>query len=67
MGTKNDIKWFSRILAYSFDITLQNEFSIEENIVLTRQFISKQLVRHGMIVDFATHQPKRKAVFQIPT
>ena len=60
MGTKNDIKWFRRILVYSFDIALQNEFSIEENIALTRQFMSEQLVCHGMIVDFATRQRERR-------
>ena len=26
-------------LAYSFDIALQNEFSLEENIALARQFL----------------------------
>ncbi len=43
-------------LAYSFDITLQNEFSIKENIALARQFLSEQFVSRGMIVDFAIHQ-----------
>ena len=31
-------------LAYSFDIALQNEFSLEENIALARQFVSEQFV-----------------------
>lgn len=31
-------------LAYRFDIALQNEFSLEENIPLGRQFVSEQLV-----------------------
>ncbi len=44
-------------LAYSFDIALQNEFSIGENIALARQFLSKHFVSRGMIVDFAIHQP----------
>ena len=43
-------------LAYSFDIALQNEFLMEENIALARQFVSEQLVGRGRIVDFAIHQ-----------
>lgn len=45
-------------LAYSFDIALQNEFSIDENIELARQFLSEQFVSRGMIVDFSVHQPE---------
>ncbi len=48
-------------LAYSFDIALQNEFSMEENIALARQFLSDEFVSRGMIVDFAVHQPDKKA------
>ena len=44
-------------LAYSFDIALQNEFSIEENIVLARQFLLEHFVSRGMVVDFAVHVP----------
>lgn len=47
-------------LAYSFDIALQNEFSIEENIALARQFLSEHFVSRGMIVDFAIHQPDKE-------
>ena len=47
-------------LAYSFDIALQNEFSLEENIALARQFVSEQLMGRGMIADFAIHQPDKK-------
>ncbi len=47
-------------LAYNFDIALQNEFSMEENIALARQFVSEQLVSRGMIADFAIHQPDKK-------
>lgn len=47
-------------LAYSFDIALQNEFSIEENIALARQFLLEQFVRRGMICDFAIHQPDKE-------
>ena len=44
-------------LAYSFDIALQNEFSIEENIALARQFLLEHFVSRGMVVDFAVHVP----------
>ncbi len=47
-------------LAYSFDIALQNEFSLEENIALARQFVSEQLVGRGMIADFAIHLPDKE-------
>ena len=47
-------------LAYSFDIALQNELSMEENIALARQFVSEQLVSRGMIADFAIHQPDKE-------
>ena len=47
-------------LAYSFDIALQNEFSLEENIALARQFVSEQLVGRGMIADFSIHQPDKE-------
>ncbi len=47
-------------LAYSFDFALQNEFSLEENIALARQFLLDEFVSRGMIVDFAVHQPDKK-------
>jgi len=47
-------------LAYSFDIALQNEFSMQENIALARQFLLKNFVSRGMVVDFAVHQPDRE-------
>ena len=47
-------------LAYSFDIALQNEFSMEENIELARQFLLEQFVSRGMVVDFAVHQPDKE-------
>ena len=46
-------------LAYSFDIALQNEFSLEENIALARQFLLENFVGRGKVVDFAVHQPDR--------
>jgi hypothetical protein len=47
-------------LAYSFDIALQNEFSLEENIALARQFLLDEFISRGMIVDFAIHDPDKK-------
>ena len=47
-------------LAYSFDIALQNEFSMQENIDLTRQFLLEQFVNWGMVVDFAVHSPDKE-------
>lgn len=47
-------------LAYSFDMALQNEFSLEENIELAREFVQKYFVSDGMICDLAVHQPDRK-------
>ena len=43
-------------LAYSFDIALQNEFTIEENIALARQFLLDNFVSRGMTVDVAFHE-----------
>ena len=47
-------------LAYSFDIALQNEFSMDENAALARQFLLEQFVSRGMIVDFAIHAPDKE-------
>ena len=47
-------------LAYSFDIALQNEFSLDENIALARQFLLEHFVGRGMVVDFAVHVPDTK-------
>ena len=49
-------------LTYSFDIALQNELSLDENIALTRQFLSEQFVSRGMIVDYAIHQPEKDGI-----
>ena len=46
-------------LAYSFDIALQNEFSLDENIQLARQFLLDNFVSRGMIADFTVHQPDK--------
>lgn len=47
-------------LAYSFDIALQNEFSMQENIALARQFLLDNFVGRGMVVDFAVHSPDKE-------
>ena len=44
-------------LAYSFDIALQNEFSMDENIDLARHFLLEHFVNRGMVVDLAIHVP----------
>ena len=46
-------------LAYSFDIALQNELTMEENIELAREFVQKHFVGKGMIADLAIHQPDK--------
>ena len=45
-------------LAYSYDIALQNELTMEENIALARRFLMEQFVSRGMIVDYAVHAPE---------
>ena len=47
-------------LAYSYDIALQNEMSLEESIDLARRFLQEQFVNRGMICDFAVHVPDPK-------
>ena len=47
-------------LAYSFDIALQNEFPMQENIALARQFLLDNFVSRGMVADFAVHQPDKE-------
>ena len=46
-------------LAYSFDIALQNELTMEENIELARGFVQKNFVGKGMVADLAIHQPDK--------
>lgn len=46
-------------LAYSFDIALQNEFTLEENMAIARQFVMENFVARGMIVDRAVHDPDK--------
>ena len=52
-------------LAYSYDIALQNELTLEENIDLAKRFLQEQFVSRGMICDFAVHMPDPKAVSPI--
>lgn len=47
-------------LAYSFDIALQNEFTLDENITLARKFLLDNFVSRGMIADFAVHQADKE-------
>ena len=47
-------------LAYSFDIALQNEFSMQENIDLARQFLLDNFLSRGMVAYFAVHQPDKE-------
>ena len=47
-------------LAYSFDIALQNEFTMEENMQLARKFLLDNFVSRGIIADFSVHQPDRE-------
>ena len=47
-------------IGYSFDIALQNELTLDENIELAREFCWEQFVARGMIVDLAVHEGKSK-------
>ena len=53
-------------LAHSFDIALQNELTLEENIALARRFVSEQLVARGMIADLAVHMPDKDGGIENP-
>ena len=45
-------------LAYSFEVSLQKEFTREENIALMRKYLTENFVSRGMIVDVAVHEPE---------
>lgn len=47
-------------LAYNFDIALQNELSMDENIALARHFVQEHFVSKGMIADLAIHEPDKE-------
>ncbi len=53
-------------LAYSFDIALQNEFTLEENIEIARRFVMDNFVAKGMIADMAVHDPDKGGGIQNP-
>lgn len=47
-------------LAYSFDFAFQNEFTLEENIALARQFMEENFLSRGMTLDYAIHEPDKE-------
>lgn len=47
-------------LAYSFSIALQNEFSMEKNIALARQFLLEHFMSRGMVINFAIYAPEKE-------
>lgn len=53
-------------LAYSFDIALQNELTLEENKELAERFIRESFVARGTIVDYAIHDPDKDGGIQNP-
>lgn len=53
-------------LAYSFDIALQNELTMDENIELARTFVQTCFVDRGMIADLAVHAPEKESGIQNP-
>lgn len=53
-------------LAYSFDIALQNELTMDENIELARAFVQNCFVDRGMIADLAVHAPEKENGIQNP-
>lgn len=60
----NDLELFEKRgdaqLAYSFDVSLQNEFSLEENVEYAKEFVREHFLSAGMIVDFAFHLPDKE-------
>ena len=46
-------------LCYSFDFSLQNELSYEENLEIAQRFIKENFLSKGMIVDYAIHDPDK--------
>ena len=53
-------------LAYSFDIALQSELTMEENIALAREFVQTNFVAKGMIADLAVHAPDKEGGLSNP-
>ena len=52
--------------AYSFDIALQSELTMEENISLAREFVQTNFVAKGMIADLAIHAPDKEGGLSNP-
>lgn len=46
-------------LAFSFDIALQNEFTMEENKAIVKEYLQEHFVSRGMIADYAIHDPEK--------
>ena len=53
-------------LAYIFDIALQSELTMEENISLAREFVQTNFVAKGMIADLAVHAPDKEGGLSNP-
>ena len=53
-------------LAYSFDIALQSELTMEENIALAREFVQTNFIAKGMIADLAIHAPDKENGIENP-
>ena len=53
-------------LCYSFDIALQNELTMEENIALAQEFVRRYFVSEGMICDLAVHNPDKDGGIENP-
>lgn len=48
-------------LAYSFEFSLQNELTFDENKEIALKFINENFIARGMICDIAFHDPEREA------
>ena len=60
MWVSSTVAWIPDAqLAYSLDIALQNELTMEENIELLDRFVTEEMVTIGIIVDVAIHNPDR--------
>ena len=53
-------------LCYSFDIALQNELTMKENIALAQEFVRRYFVSEGMICDLAVHNPDKDGGIENP-
>ena len=53
-------------LCYSFDIALQNELTMDENIALAQEFVRRYFVSEGMICDLAVHNPDKDGSIENP-